>query len=84
VFRPCHVILSGCQLGYGFGYLSPPVLEYGTESTLELAMWFSERSGQHSRIHSRRRVRVCCPLRSMRESVNWLTLGVNNLLKDYN
>jgi hypothetical protein len=26
VLRPRHVFLSNCQLGYGFGYLSRPVL----------------------------------------------------------
>ena len=26
VFRPRHELLSNCQLGYGFGHLSHPVL----------------------------------------------------------
>jgi hypothetical protein len=82
VFNPCHVISSVCQLGYGFGYLSLPVLEHGTESALELVKRFSERSGQHSRIHSRRRVRVCCPLRSMRDGVISFARGVTNPLRD--
>jgi len=44
-FLPHRVFSSDCQLGYGFGYLSLPVFDYGLASSRELMTCSNERSG---------------------------------------
>ena len=43
----------------------PPRPDHGMEPAQDLLMLSKGCSGQHARIYSRRRVRVCCPLRPL-------------------
>ena len=53
------------------------------DSAHEFEVHLKERCGQHSRIHSRRRVRVCCPQRSVCRVLAGLHFVRNNLLGGY-